>query len=52
MEKPKKAPERHFDLRDPKLPAIHAEKSMNRVECQVCPAPVPSQEIEPNRHEL
>lgn len=39
MEKPKKAPERHSEIRDPKLPVIHGE-SGSRMQQHVCPAPV------------
>ena len=51
MERRKKSPERYYELRDPKLPAIHGTTCGNRAENHVCPGPIPAQEIEPLRHE-
>ena len=41
MEHPKKAPVSHSELRDPKLPVIHASSHENRAEQHFCPAPIP-----------
>lgn len=44
MERPEKAPQRHDELRDPKLPVIHG--STCRAEQRVCPAPIPQPRAE------
>ncbi|MDR0889285.1 MAG: hypothetical protein LBM28_01385 [Oscillospiraceae bacterium] len=44
MEKKKQSPERHSELRDPKLPAVNATAPANGAEKHVCPAPIAQQE--------
>lgn len=46
MEQPKKTPEQHGDIRDPKLPVIHGNTLGNRAEQRLCPAPVPQSQTE------
>lgn len=48
MERPKKTPQQHGDIRDPKLPVIHGDVA-NRAEQRVCPAPVTPAQTESDR---
>lgn len=41
MERPQKTPERHSEIRDPKLPVIHGEAPHNRAESHRRVSPLP-----------
>ena len=42
MEHPEKAPQRHGELHDPKLPVIHGGATGNRAEQRAHPSPIPT----------
>lgn len=44
MEHPEKAPQRHSELHDPKLPVIHGGASGNLAEQHTRPSPIPQNE--------
>ncbi len=46
MERPQKAPERHSEIRDPKLPVIHGEAPHNRAEGHRCISSLPQTQAE------
>ena len=41
MEHPEKSPQRHDELRDPKLPVTHGGATGNRAEQHTHPSPIP-----------
>lgn len=45
MEHPEKTPQRHDELRDPKLPVIHGGASGNRAEQHNRPSPIPQNDM-------
>lgn len=42
----KKPPERHNEIRDPKLPVIHGQAPHNRAENHLCQGPIPQTQSE------